>query len=82
MYVQFGTDETGYTNPIIIEYTDGYMEWGSGEWGELWGGSDSPGKQSNTLSDQNNYFRIKFGSTTDPFEFYGYGIVYKLKKVR
>jgi hypothetical protein len=82
MYIQFGTNEVGYVNPVIIEYTDGYIEWGTGLWGQLWGGSDSPGQQTYNISDKNNYFRIKIGSTTNPFEFYGYGVVYKLKPVR
>jgi hypothetical protein len=83
MYIMFGTDQLGYTQPIeLASNDDGYMEWGTGLWGQLWGGSDSPGKASYSISQKDNYFRVKVGSNTNPFEFYGYGIVYKLKPIK
>ena len=82
LYFQFGNGSVGYGQQLIVNYSEGYMEWGKGLWGALWGGLDAPGDTSLSTSQQGNYFRVKFGSTTHSFCVYGYGILYKLKPIR
>ena len=83
MYVQFGTDKVGYGEKLTIGLANGYMEWGDNSlWGRLWGGQSSPGQESQAIFQKDNYFRVKMGSDSIPSQFYGFGIIYKLKRIR